>query len=404
MNTIFGAKQIIRNRSIAHKSVASKEPRSLNGQMLWKRERNSAKRMTGSRMAVPILDKNSLSGKKDSLNRGLSSIIKSPKLPGKISINPFQLSALTISLVMIGIVLFITVSPVLSLRDPLSDLALPLNPDVESEMLLSFISPELSFENSSLIEVSSIDVPKMPVKLQVTPYTVCKGDNLGAISNRFKISMDSLISLNGIKSASRLAIGTVLKIPNISGVLHTVSRGDSLSSISKRYQAEIVSILDANDLSSEVLIPGSTLYIPGAKLSLTEMKKVLGNLIIWPLRGRLSSYFGYRNDPVSGKKQFHNGIDIVANFGYAVKATMEGKVSDTGYNSVYGNYVILSHPDGYQSLYGHLSKILVKKGTYINQNIEIGKTGNTGISTGTHLHFSLFKNGSAINPLRILDY
>ncbi len=313
--------------------------------------------------------------------------------PGRLAV----LAPIALSFLVAAILVSWSLS--LSVSDAVAPIALPAETASESDLLLSFISPGLQADDES----ETIDVPKTPVTLTVTTYTIRRGDSLGGIATKFGVSLDSLLSMNGIRNASRVAAGTVLKIPNMSGIVHKVARGENLSAISTRYKVPVVTILDANDLASETLAVGMTLFIPGARLSQSEMNRALGKLVIWPVRGRLSSYYGYRTSPFSGARQFHNGLDIVADYGTGVKAAMEGSVADTGYNTVYGNYVILSHPGGYQTMYGHMSKVNVRKGASLKQGAIIGAVGNSGISTGSHLHFSLFKGGSAINPLKLLN-
>jgi murein DD-endopeptidase MepM/ murein hydrolase activator NlpD len=116
----------------------------------------------------------------------------------------------------------------------------------------------------------------------------------------------------------------------------------------------------------------------------------------------LSSPFGYRPDPFTGVRRFHAGIDIAVDAGTTVRAAMDGKVADVGYNGNFGNYVILSHADGYQTLYGHLTKATVTVGTMLSQGSALGFSGNTGYSTGPHLHFGLFHRSLALNPLKYL--
>ena len=120
--------------------------------------------------------------------------------------------------------------------------------------------------------------------------------------------------------------------------------------------------------------------------------------MIWPARGRISSPFGYRANPFTGVRTFHAGMDIVVNTGTSVKTIMDGSVSDTGYNGVFGNYIIVTHGEGYQTLYGHLSAIGVRKGQNVSQGSVIGRSGNSGYSTGPHLHLSVLKWGRSVNP------
>ncbi|MEJ2665011.1 MAG: M23 family metallopeptidase [Spirochaetia bacterium] len=121
--------------------------------------------------------------------------------------------------------------------------------------------------------------------------------------------------------------------------------------------------------------------------------------IIYPTRGRLTSGFGWRNSPFTGRRELHRGIDLANVPGTSVFASRAGKVSKIGYDHIYGNFIIISHGDGFHTLYGHLKRILVSKGKIVAQGQRIGFMGATGLVTGPHLHFSIFKNGKAINPL-----
>lgn len=267
------------------------------------------------------------------------------------------------------------------------------------EILSRFVSPELGDPAGS---EGGIDMPPLPVTLAVSTYAVRPGDSLSSIAGRHRISLDTLISMNGITDARRIQAGTRLRVPNISGIVHIVARGESVGSLAARYGVGATAILDANDLGSSVIRPGQSLFIPGARMSATELKKALGELVAWPVRGGISSGFGYRPNPFTGIRQFHNAIDIVAPEGTPVRAAMDGRVADTGYNAIYGNYVILTHPEGYQTLYAHLSRITVTRGTSLRQGAALGAVGTTGYSTGPHLHFSVFKRGSAVDPLKLL--
>jgi LysM repeat protein len=278
--------------------------------------------------------------------------------------------------------------------------AVVLQEDSSAEdLLIGFISPELQGDREN---DGGIDMPPLPVTLAVTTYTVRPGDALLGIANKYHITLDALISMNGITDARRIYTGARLRVPNISGIVHTVAKGDSIGSIASRYGISVTAILDANDLGSSTIHPGQALFIPGARMSSSELKKALGELVMWPIRGPLSSGFGYRPNPFTGLRTFHNGLDIVAPLGTPIKAAMDGRVADTGYNSIYGNYVILSHADGYQTLYGHMSKVFVRKGASLAQGEILGAVGTTGYSTGPHLHFSVFRRGCAINPLKLL--
>ncbi|HUW41790.1 MAG TPA: M23 family metallopeptidase [Rectinemataceae bacterium] len=241
----------------------------------------------------------------------------------------------------------------------------------------------------------------LPV-LELSTYTVQKNDSLSTVAQRFGIAVDTLISMNGIKDARALQLGAKLRVPNMNGLLYQVRAGDSLYSIAKLFNIESGRIADANDLGSSVIKVGQRLFIPGAKLPDTELKRIFGTRVSWPVHGYITSPYGYRADPFTGVRFFHAGIDIAVDLGTPVKAAMDGKVVDVGYNPTFGNYVILGHPDGIQSLYAHLSSYSVRIGQRLRQGTQLGLSGSTGYSTGPHLHFGLYLHGNPVNPLKYL--
>ena len=117
-------------------------------------------------------------------------------------------------------------------------------------------------------------------------------------------------------------------------------------------------------------------------------------------RYRITSRFGWRRHPVTGRVGFHNGIDLAAR-AQAVRCIMDGTVEDSGYHSNLGNYVRIDH-GSVQSIYGHLSRIMVKPGQPVSAGYPIGITGRTGRATGEHLHLAIRRNGTYINPWRFL--
>ena len=268
-------------------------------------------------------------------------------------------------------------------------------PDENSaqEALMAMLEPEPS---SPPTDESAL--PPIPSLLAEKTYTIRRGDTLQTIASRFGVREDTIISANNLSSKSQIQVGKTLKIPNMNGIYHTVKKNESLSSISRTYGVDMTRIADANNMSSATIRIGERIFIPNAKLNASVLRNFYGETFIWPVRGQISSPFGYRTNPFSGQRTFHAAIDIVVNRGTVVKATREGKVADTGYNAVFGNYVIIRHADGYQSLYAHLDSILAKKVTSVNQGETIGRSGNTGQSTGPHLHFAIFRNGQAVDP------
>ncbi|GHV78930.1 hypothetical protein AGMMS49944_07210 [Spirochaetia bacterium] len=234
-------------------------------------------------------------------------------------------------------------------------------------------------------------------------YRVARGDSVSKIASDHSVSMDAVIASNGITNARRLREGEMIRIPNMDGIPYTVKRGDTLSKISTAMGAPVDAILDANDLESDTLSAGQSLFIPGAKMAKEDLKLALGELFIYPIRGRLTSPYGWRNDPISGVRRYHAALDLAAPLGTTIKAAMDGRVATVGYSGNYGNYIIISHSRGFQTLYGHLSAFSVKQGAYVYQGGKIGAVGSTGYSTGPHLHFAVYKNGKAVNPLEYLN-
>jgi murein DD-endopeptidase MepM/ murein hydrolase activator NlpD len=133
------------------------------------------------------------------------------------------------------------------------------------------------------------------------------------------------------------------------------------------------------------------------------LKLALGELFIKPVSSRVTSQFGWRISPITGERHFHAALDLAGSIGTTVKAAMDGTVSTVGFNPTFGKFVIISHDGGYQSMYAHLSAVSIRQGERVNQGGKIGEVGNTGLTTGPHLHFAVYKNGRAVNPLELLN-
>jgi len=266
----------------------------------------------------------------------------------------------------------------------------------------------VSLETESSSEPEELNQPRM---LLFSTYTIEQGDALENVAKRHGLSTSTLASVNNIKNARTLQVGKVLRVPNQDGVFYVVKKGDDLSGIAKKHKVEDTKkILVANELFSEKINPNTSLFIPGATLPWeeerivvsAEQRVVSAGLFIWPVRGRLTSYYGYRRNPVGGGRSFHDGLDIAASSGTPIMAAMDGRVQSVGYDNVYGNFVIISHTGGYRTLYGHMDSYATRAGAYVGTDTVIGYVGNTGQSTGAHLHFTVYKNGASINPRSVL--
>lgn len=118
--------------------------------------------------------------------------------------------------------------------------------------------------------------------------------------------------------------------------------------------------------------------------------------------GYISCPYGYRIHPITGAYSFHNGVDIAVGAGTPIKASASGKVTVASYTYVWGNYVTINHGNGFSTLYAHMTNYIVGYGQYVSQGQVIGYVGSTGYSTGNHLHFTIYYNGSTVNPMNYI--
>ncbi len=153
-------------------------------------------------------------------------------------------------------------------------------------------------------------------------------------------------------------------------------------------------IIDVNEISSY--------YEKQVKDLEKNLKSIpIGN----PYEGKITSDFGYRRNPFTGRtSEYHSGVDIRGKMRDTVRATANGVVAFAGYNKGYGNFVIIQHEKELQTVYGHLHSISVKRGEKIESGQMIGKLGNTGRSTGAHLHYEMRKNGKKIDPKDYMNF
>lgn len=237
-------------------------------------------------------------------------------------------------------------------------------------------------------------------ELYYTVYTVQKGDMVGKIADRFGVSQDAIISLNRLKNTRTIQIGQLLKIPSIDGIIYTVKAGDTPANIADKYRVSLEKIALVNGIADNAIPVGAMVFLPDAKLDWVTIQEINGDLFHKPLHGSyyISSRYGWRENPFVKARTFHNGIDMATAMGTPIYAALDGTVSSTGYDVTYGNYVIITHHSGYQTMYGHMSKILVSKGKKVTTATRIGLVGNTGQSTGPHVHFTVYKNRATINP------
>lgn len=276
-------------------------------------------------------------------------------------------------------------------------------PDL-SELEANFEEPIVQSETS--VPNSPIEKSDFDQELTYISYRIKKGDMIGVIAEHYDVTQDTLLSVNNIRSSRTIQIGQYLKVPSMSGILYTVkSSGETPETIAKKYSVEAAKIAYVNEIQQNTsLKAGESLFIPDAKLDWVTRQEINGDLFKKPIHGsfRYSSYYGWRQNPFdSSRRTYHSGVDMACPMGTNIYAALEGTVTTAGWSDIYGNYVIITHHSGYKTLYGHMSKIVAKKGQYVTQNTLIGKVGSTGQSTGPHVHFQVYKNGKTVNPMNL---
>ena len=248
--------------------------------------------------------------------------------------------------------------------------------------------------------------------------TVRPGDTLWNLARDNQVTVNALASANHLGSSSLLHPGDTLTVPgryaapttDTGGPVPptvTVVKGDSLWSIAHRYNTSVSALMSANDLSSADVFAGQTLRIvPSTELgtaraAAAEPKRAPDTAMIWPIHGPLTSHFGYRQLRVDGSN-FHTGLDIAANSGDPIRAAVGGTVTLAGWNGGYGLCVIITNGNT-AYYYGHASVLLVKQGERVQEGQIIARVGDTGQSTGPHLHFEIRVDNEPVDPLPLLQ-
>ncbi|MFZ2956581.1 MAG: LysM peptidoglycan-binding domain-containing protein [Candidatus Ozemobacteraceae bacterium] len=205
-------------------------------------------------------------------------------------------------------------------------------------------------------------------------------------------------------SAPAPAAGEEMKM-----VSHVVKNGDSLATVARQYRTSISQILASNELSNSALKPGQQIKVPVNKrffrvMQVTSRRADAGTRLVMPCRGRMNDLYGWRMHPVYHRKLFHAGVDITAPRGSAINAAMGGVVVFAGWMSGYGKLVVIRHPNGLSTRYGHCSSVRVSRGQSVRSGQLIGGVGSTGTATGNHLHFEVRRDGRPMNPTVALGW
>lgn len=272
---------------------------------------------------------------------------------------------------------------------------------------LCFVPKVGPVEPAEVAEQNLIIPPNKPIAAvnEIKMHTVQDGETLSKIAEKYKIDVETLQGANENLSPE-IHQGDQLVILPSKGVLHIADMGDTLWRMANFYGVGVATIVNANGKRDETLVIGEKIFVPGGKKNQQTEREVAradGQVsrssterFIWPTPGELSSAFGYRWG------RLHAGIDLANNTGTVIKAARSGRISYAGWYSGYGYTVVIEHDQGYVTLYGHLSDYIVQKNQYVKSGQSIAYMGNTGNSTGPHLHFEVQKNGIPINPYQVL--
>ena len=238
---------------------------------------------------------------------------------------------------------------------------------------------------------------KMP-KLHFYKYRMREGDSFWKILSATSLDIDTLMTVNNVSSPGMMKPGEIIYLSNMRGIVINNETGKELKTalrqkkISPDYVKAVNGVLDKKYL-----------FVPCGEVSAVQRSLFLGTGFMFPLySGKQTSGFGTRNDPF-GKKQteFHKGIDIACPVGSKVLASRAGTIAFTGTSGGYGKLIIIEHEHGYRSLYGHLSGYKGKVGQKVSRGDVIGYSGNTGHTTGPHLHFEVKRKGRSFDPGRL---
>lgn len=237
--------------------------------------------------------------------------------------------------------------------------------------------------------------------MSIYSYVPNENDDIFSIAAKCNIPYDTIVSLNAMTGPDQLPEKMLLiAVPGIFVFPEQSNPSPLLKILAQRTdEYKAVKIRDT-DLKLH-----TAYFYQGHKFTAVERRFFLNPGFRYPLDEntyKLTSLYGKRNDPFTGHPRFHNGIDLAAPMGSPVRASNAGVVSRTGYSDIFGNYILIKHDNGYETLYGHLSEISVNKDDILYGGQKIGQVGTTGRSTGPHLHFEVRKTGETLNPLQVI--
>ncbi len=243
---------------------------------------------------------------------------------------------------------------------------------------------------------------------RIISYEVVEGDVVSSIAQRFGVNSATIVGTNKLRNANRIKIGQKLEILPVSGVLHKVEKGDTLEAIAMKYKVrpQVITESPLNEIEQPHLLSiGQKLVVPGGippppppvyvvdRPPTAAAAATNAGSFMWPTSGPVLSYF----------RGGHLGIDISPTHGSPIYAADSGTVIQAeriGWS--YGWYLVIDHGNSFSTLYAHLSQFLVNIGNKVSKGQLIARVGNTGKSTGPHLHFEVWQYGRRVNPINYL--
>ncbi len=285
------------------------------------------------------------------------------------------------------------------LNDGSIDVSVHQDFDYEGEPYVSVTTPVADLSPTVMPEIA----PSTANRDAVETFVIESGDSLYSISARFGLNVSTLLWANDLNLQSLIRPGQKITIPPTDGVLYKVKSGDTVSSIAKKYSADADKMIAFNNLAdANDLVIGETLMVPGGKVAAPVIRRTApvrslfkggvagGGGLLWPTDWRvITQYYGWR----------HTGLDVDGDYSTFSYASAAGTVTYSGWLGGYGLMVDVDHGSGLKTRYAHHSKNFVKVGDTVAAGQALAQTGSTGRSTGTHLHFEVFRNGKRQNPL-----
>ena len=258
------------------------------------------------------------------------------------------------------------------------------------------------------VKEQSVAIPQQPPKRISSAskskplfieHKILPGESIWSLSKKYNLPTETIYGCNPGHKFRYLHPGRTIKIPTTPGTLYKIARRDTLSKISKIFRVPVSQILKYNkNISKRRLSVGMQIFIPGA----LPIYKTPRRAFIMPINTWVTSPYGPRYSSILKRREFHPGIDFAGRVGDRVRAAAGGQVSAVGLIKGYGLIVAIKHNKKYTTRYAHLHKAYVRPNQRVYQGQYIGEVGNTGMSTGAHLHFELRRYGYAINPAKML--